>query len=60
MSLGFSLISLALGRGVVVVGVGGVGRGKGRLGMSHCYSAGSQRLNGYISTQPDPVDTTRV
>lgn len=59
MSLGFSLISLALGaerEGCVCVCGGGVGR----LGMSHCYAASGQHLNGYISMQPNPVDTMLV
>lgn len=53
MSLGFSLISLALG-------AEGGGGDVGRLGMSHCYAAGGQHLNGYISMQPNPVDTMLV
>lgn len=52
MSLGFGLISLALGRERATDG--------GMLGMSHCYSAGGKHLNGYISMQPNPVDTMWV
>lgn len=59
MSLGFSLISLALGR-ARGEREGREGDVDGRPGMSHRYSAGGECLNGYISAQANPVDTTRV
>lgn len=51
MSLGFSLISLALGRAGGRERGGGGNRGgvDGGRGMSHRCSAGGERLNGYIS-----------